>query len=312
MGLIKSLILIFLFAIFPVLAAAEWRNTVPLEMEITRLENFAPGAARSEQYNALMTLARLYQLSGNTEAQLRSLERVLALFPADGRALVEQGQLFISTGEYEKAAEAAAALLSKENEYLLQGRFLLAQIEAFRSGNTRLLATLADDPDFSPYKNGIYYTIWMLSNDLSWKNRLTTEFPLSPEAQIAANAVSSSPTPLWLLYPGRDSIRLAEPQPGAPVLTVQVNPLPTAVPPPAPLAASLHGGLLQTGLFGREENARAMAERLGRAGFEPQIIPRFVNGNNFWAVTVSAGGDMNATMRRLSDAGFESFPVRGE
>ena len=149
----RCLILLLFFLLIPAFALAEAQNTVDLGAEITRLESLVPGAARGEQYNVLMSLARLYQLSGNSEAQLRSLERVLAIFPGDGRALIEQGRLFISMAEYERASEAAAALLSKEKEYLLMGRFLLAQIEAFRSGNIRLLAALVDDPDFSAYKS---------------------------------------------------------------------------------------------------------------------------------------------------------------
>ena len=302
------LFFIFLLAFFTFPALANSQDTVPLTAEITRLESFVPGAPRSEQYNALMSLARLYQLSGNSEAQLRSLERALALFPGDGRALVEQGRLFISMGEYERASEAAAALLSKEKEYLLSGRFLLAQIEAFRSGNMRLLAALVDDSDFSAYKSGIFYTLWTLSGDSEWRNRLTTEFPQSPEAKIAANVVSSSPTPLWLLFPGRDSIRLAEPQRAAPVTIVS-----PVVQTPAPIAQTgtpQSGQLLQTGLFGREENARGLADTLRRAGFASEISRRNVSGNDFWAVLVPGGSDMNATMQRLKNAGFDSFPVR--
>jgi len=297
MGSIKSrFVFTFLFVIFPIFAQVESPNTVNLDTEISRLESFLPGAAREEQYNALISLARLYQLSGNRDAQLRSLERVLALIPGDGRALVEQGRLFISMGEYDRASEAAAALLSKEKEYLLMGRFLLAQIEAFRSGNIRLLAALADDPDFSAYKSGIYYTLWTLSGDSVWRNRLSAEFPQSPEAQIAASAVSSSPTPLWLLYPGRDSIRLTEPQ-----LAEQA---------PTPNSGVTQTAILQTGLFGREENARALVENLRRAGFASEISRRDVSGSVFWAVLVPGGSDMNATMQRLRDFGFDSFPIR--
>ena len=305
---LRSLIfLLFLIPAFSVLAEAQ--NTASLEAEISRLENLVSGAAREEQYNALISLSRLYQLSGNRDAQLRSLERVLALIPGDGRALVEQGRLFISMGEYDRASEAAAALLSKEKEYLLMGRFLLAQIEAFRSGNIRLLAALTDDTDFSAYKSGIYYTLWTLSGDSVWRNRLSAEFPQSPEAQIAASLVSSSPTPLWLLFPGRDSIRLTEPQYAEQASTTlaAVTPVPQT---PAHGSGLTQTAVLQTGLFGREENARALVDSLRRAGFASEISRRNVSGSVFWAVLVPGGSDMNVTMQRLRDSGFDSFPVR--
>jgi hypothetical protein len=67
--------------------------------------------------------------------------------------------------------------------------------------------------------------------------------------------------------------------------------------------------LLQTGLFSREANAGAMAERLRSAGFQPALSRRNVKGTEYWAVTVEPGRDMRQTILRLKDAGFESFPV---
>ena len=293
MALIKGLLVIVLFlpACFPAFAQTNPYGTVSLAGEISRLEGLVQSAAPQEQYNALMTLARLYQLSGDADAQLRSLERLLALFPGDGQVLLEQGRLFLSIGEHEKAATVAAVLLSLEKQYLLEGRYLLAQIEAFRSGNTRLLEALLDDDDFSSHKGGIYYTLWKLSDDSAWMSRLRSEFPQSPEAQIAVNAIASPVTPLWLLYPGRDSIQLAAPS------------------PVMPAAGQTQTTVLQTGLFGSEGNASALAERIRRAGFEPETSRRHVNGNDFWAVTVPAGSDINATIQRLRTAGFESFPI---
>jgi hypothetical protein len=68
--------------------------------------------------------------------------------------------------------------------------------------------------------------------------------------------------------------------------------------------------VLQTGLFSTEANARVLAERLKNSGFSNEIIRRQVNGVNYWAVTVPAGNDMNATIKKLKDAGFDSFPLK--
>jgi cell division protein FtsN len=69
------------------------------------------------------------------------------------------------------------------------------------------------------------------------------------------------------------------------------------------------GVLLQTGLFGNEGNAQRQAERLRAAGFSPVITKRSVNGNEYWAVGISSGQDMNRAILQLKTAGFESFPV---
>jgi cell division protein FtsN len=74
-------------------------------------------------------------------------------------------------------------------------------------------------------------------------------------------------------------------------------------------AASEARGVLQTGLYGREANARAQAGQLKAAGFTTTITERTVNGARYWAVMVSPGTNMGQTIRALQAAGFESFPV---
>ncbi|MDR0497300.1 MAG: SPOR domain-containing protein [Treponema sp.] len=323
MGLIK----IFLLLIFTYTLQAQ-TNTVALATEITRLERASNASGVTpERYNAFLGLAHLNQLSGNSEAALKTYERALAVFPADGRLLLEQGRLFISLGEFDKAAATAAALLSQGKE-ILSGRYLLALTEAFRSGNTALLAALADDPEFSAYHSGICYTLWKLTGSQVYRSRLTADFRGSPEEKIAntnpaGSAVTvSAITPLWLLFPGRENLgisaatgpapQMAVPQMTVPQMTVPINPPSqgTASQTPVPQAPVTQTAVLQTGLFGREENAQALSERLRRAGFANQIVKRQVNGSDFWAVNVPAGNDMNATIKKLKDAGFDSFPVK--
>jgi len=307
------------FILFPLYAQNTQTppSSAALAAEISRLEKLTlgpagsaqAGAALKERYNAFLNLVRLHRLSGNSEAALKTCADALAVFPGEGRLLLEQGRLLLSQGEYEKAGEVIKVFLRSglDNELVLQGRYLDAQIIAFRSGDTQALALLADDPDFAEYHSGICYTLWKLTGLSSWKTRLTAEFPRSPEAKIAASAagVDSAPTPLWLLFPGRESITLA------PAASSPETQVPPAVPAAQPASGqSQDSVLLQCGLFGREDNAKAMSESLKKAGFQPQVSMRNVNGNDRWAVTVPGGKDMNATIKLLKDAGFESFPVR--
>jgi len=50
--------------------------------------------------------------------------------------------------------------------------------------------------------------------------------------------------------------------------------------------------------------------KLRQAGFSPSIEQRIVNGNEMWAVIVSAVTDQGRAIRELREAGFESFPVK--
>ena len=304
MGLIKSLIFFSLFVFSPVLVQSV--PMVSLPAEIFRLETITSGTSPArERYEAFMDLARLHKLSGNHRARLESYSGALALFPNDSRALLEQGRFFVSVGEYERAEASIDVLLrtSQDRNFLNQGRYLAAKLKAFRSGDTRYLAALADDADFIDFHSSIFYTLWRITGHALYLTRLTTEFPQSPEARITSGAVSPAATPLWLLFPGRDSLVLSQSViVSQPVLTSPAADTTPAVNAPA-------GRLLQTGLFGQESNAAIFAQQIRRAGFEPQLVQRLVNGRYLWAVCVAAGDDINAMIRRLRDAGFESFPL---
>ena len=290
-------------------------EAVSLSIEISRLEKLSlNGTDANMRFEAFLALARLYQLSGNSDAVLKSLDAALAVIPGESQALLEKGRLLISLGEYDKAAEAVAGLLTgdREKDVLLQARYLIALLEAFRSGNLRLLSALAEEGDFVEFRSVIYYALWRLGDDSAWKARLAREFPNSPEAVIAQNPASAIQTPLWLLFPGRDSIRLTE----LPLMAVQPTQATSAASAgdasssASAASAVTDGAVLQVGLFSQEDNARAVADRLTKAGFAPWLQQRLINGSNFWAVVVSGGRDSGAVTKKLKDAGFESFPVK--
>jgi tetratricopeptide (TPR) repeat protein len=305
----KFFALVFLF-VFSSLPAAD--NPQSLSSEISRLEKIGANSVSSqERHNAFLALARLYQLSGNNEAALKAWDDALKINSGDGRLLLERARLLISLGEYEKALESLAAIFtgSYAKELLLDARFLIAQLEAFRSGNSQPLAALADDADFSEYRRLIYYTLWKIEQSPAWKALLTKDFPSSPEAKITAGKALSAQTPLWILFPGRENLDLIASVP-APQAAAGA-PSPAAVPAAVPAAPPAVSGaaVLQTGLFSREENARALSEKINKAGFQSTVQSKQQNGGSYWAVYVPYGADMNAMIKRLKDAGFESFPV---
>jgi len=275
---------------------------VSLTSELSRLEKLISGnASDTEKLQAFFALIRLHQLSGNSEEALKTCESALAIFPGEGRFLLEQGRLLISLGENEKASSLLNTVKEmSEPELLIQARLLAAKLEAF-SSFPQTLATLADDPDFAEYSSDIYYTLWKTFSLASWKDKLAKEFPQSSEAKIVSGDLTPIPSPLWLLFPGH-GIEAVD--------SVSVAPAPLST--QAPAVTDTQVSPLQTGLFSREENARAFAERLQKAGFIPMIETRVINGSNYWAVIVSGGADLNATIRKLKEAGFESFPIKSK
>jgi hypothetical protein len=297
------------------IAASLYGQTTPtlFSTELQSIERkLASSLSPTEKNRALRDMARLMELSGNVEAAARAWNEAARALPSDYDALVKSGACLAALGEFDAALNmlgaalkaSAASGLSPAAEPALRARYLAAQIEAFRSGETSALSPLLPDAAFSAYKPGIYYSIWKISGDAAIRNRLLSEFPQSPEALVLKDnpAVGAAPTALWLL--GLPSGALSVPAVAQPERRLPAEP---ALPPAA--ESGQGPAMLQAGLFGREENAQTLAGRLRNAGFAPVVSIKTVNGTAYWAVGVLPGADHNATILLLKDAGFEAFPV---
>jgi tetratricopeptide (TPR) repeat protein len=290
-----SSLLLLLFLNLRIPLPAQAGETVSLAAELGKAENLPQNPA--EKYQALLHLARLLQLSGDPEQAAAAWLEAANAAPGgrDDRALLEGCRILIALGEYERAGEGIRAALAGGREKI-RAEYLAALFDAFGSGDCRALVRMAGEADFASYRGEIYYTLWKISGGGQWKTRLLEEFPRSPEALIAADTgnVRAAATAHWFLFPGRESAAFSVPAPSA-----AASPVSTGVP----------GVFLQAGLYGREENAAAMAGRLKTAGFDARLRRRAVNGTGYWAVSVPPGPDMNKTIRMLKEAGFDSFPV---
>jgi tetratricopeptide (TPR) repeat protein len=276
-----------------------------LTEEIKNIENTLKGSGLSpaKRQETLIRQARLFQLIGNLEEAAESWNK--AAFAEPGKqhdaALLEEAFCFLGLGEMEKSETAAKAVMLTAKDSAIQHRakYLLAQIEAFRSEDLAPLIELISDPNYEPYRPVIYYTLWKFSGTDRYKTRLLSEYPLSPEARIVKEAASAKagvmifPSALWLFFPGRHEINLE---------TSEEN--------SAPSSGRQNPTALQTGLFGKEENAKSMVDRLKSVGFEAVMSRRTADdGGAYWVVTVPSGTDINRTISLLRDKGFESFPV---
>ncbi|GHV91049.1 hypothetical protein AGMMS50268_15520 [Spirochaetia bacterium] len=221
----------------------------------------ASGLSGSRRHEALVKLARLYELSGNIEGAARAWTNAATADAGnrDDLALVKGAACFAAMGEWEKAEEAVkpALLTGRDKQTLIRARLLGAQIGAFKSaaggtsaGNpAATLMALLEDPDYAVFKPSIYYTLWKTSSADTWKTRLLAEFPRSPEGRIAASAgtaaesaastgaVSAAPTAMWLLIPGREGAATERPGSAGTVAAAPSAPTPAAAPISAPSVA---------------------------------------------------------------------------
>jgi hypothetical protein len=326
-----AFVLLFLTQALP--APAQSMPSGLLGGEIQNIEKILQSSStgNAERHEALIRLARLSALSGNLEAAAGAWLRAAAVQPGvrDDRSLLEGVRCLIAMGQLDTAEEHVRTILLNAQTVSLvrEARYLGSQIQAFRTGNGTALAALLSGQEYAEKRPALLYTLWRITGEEAYRIRLESEYPASPEArtfQDAASPVIGAPTAMWLLMPGREAVTLGEPARAA---------VPSGREGPSPLMG-LGGGsgspasgasgsgtgvlgtnvpgsssILQTGLFSREDNAKAMADKLRAAGFLAGITRRLVDGNNYWVVGVPPGDNVNNTITRLKDSGFESFPL---
>ncbi|MDR1389486.1 MAG: SPOR domain-containing protein [Treponema sp.] len=282
--------------LFFILSAADAQDTsILLAAEIQSVEKALsnPSLSAQERKNALITMARLFELSGNIEGAAGAWLEASA--GNDHAALLRAAYCLAALGEFDEADKTALGALNGKLEK--DARCLHGYIEALKNGNTGPLRQLLTDAAYREFHPRIYYGLWRITGDEAAKTALLRDFPQSPEALVAAESVNPAPTALWLLQGGS--------------MTIEPPAAPQSPPAPIIVESAPAGGpvLLQTGLFSSETNARAAAERLRGSGFAPLITRRTVNGREYWAVGVTPGRDPNATLLGLKDSGFDAFPV---
>jgi hypothetical protein len=117
----------------------------------------------------------------------------------------------MAIGEWDEAAAAVRlVLLTSRNApgIILRAKYLAAQIEAFTRGDTVALESYLHDPDYTSLKPSLYYTLYIVTKNETYKNRLVTEYPASPEARLLTDDTIPFPGAMWLLYPGRESVTI--------------------------------------------------------------------------------------------------------
>jgi hypothetical protein len=309
----------------PDFLAAQGSFSTEIDAVRSSLEKLHTGA--KEKHDNYARLGRLLQLSGDVSG---AAEAWMSAAYAEGgtcdyAALLESAACYIAAGEWEKAdANIKIVLLTARGaeQLVIRARYLAAQIEAFRNGNSVILHALAGDPDYKAAEPAIYLTLWKLEGKDEYMAKLLTEFPESPEAravlaektglaQSGKNYVTDVSSAQFYLYLGRENVLLDfEAGGAAPKAANTVNVLNA----PNGIIESGTSPALQTGLFNSKKNALVQVEALKKSGFEADVVQRNSTGieagsGDYWSVIVHAGADINKTIMGLKNAGYEAFPV---
>jgi hypothetical protein len=262
-----------------------------VESELERLGRLVRAAEKdADKRSYLVRMAKLYQLSGDTEGAASAWQSAAFAGERDDECLMEAAFCFAAIGAFDKAnANARIILLAGDSCFTAKARFLMAETEAFNRGDTAPIIALLSNPVYEAYKPVIYYTVWKLAGNNLYKTRLISEYPTSPEALACqdARAVSVFPSPLWILSAKNDDTAVSNQQ-----------------------RKPAEGFVLQAGLFSEEANAKALVGKIKQAGFPVESVPTTRNSKRYWAVIVTAENNINAAISRLKALGFDAFPVK--
>ena len=205
---------------FPAQSATQPGIGSSLEAEIQNIEKTVAkqGISPADRRDAFIRLARLRQLSGDIEGAAKNWLEAAAAVPGkvDDEALLSCAFCLAAMGEWDRAATALEPIVSK----LPRARFLDLSVRAIKSGDTSHLAAIVEHPNYYEIKTEILFVLWKVSRGNSgdrWRQRLVTEFPQTPEGQLASGLPSSSisirPSPFWLFAGGLDSLPPSETKP---------------------------------------------------------------------------------------------------
>lgn len=145
----------------------------------------------------------------------------------------------------------------------------------------------------------ILLTLWYITGDNSYAQKLKTDFPKSMESLIVKGDVQLLPVPFWFFVP---KTGIAEQGTGSYSESATVVVSTTESP-------KVKFSKWQLGLFKSEANAKALCEEVKAKGFDSLITSeKRASGTTYYIVIVkeNASGDVSD---RLKTAGYECYPV---
>jgi hypothetical protein len=191
------------------------QESFSFQTETARLRGMiaAPQSTPQQKHDLFVELAQILGLSGDNEGAAAAWKDAAAAVPGerDDRAILEMAVCLMAIGEWDEASAATRlVLLTSRNApgIVLRAKYLAAQIEAFTRGDTVALEFFLDDPDYASLKPSLYYTLYIVTKQKTYKDRLSAEYPASPETRLLGDDTTPFPGAMWLLYPGRENITI--------------------------------------------------------------------------------------------------------
>lgn len=171
-----------------------------------------------------------------------------------------------------------------------------------------MLKAYADIPSMKSVNPSVLLTLWYVTGEADFGNRLVKKYPESAEAGIVTGKVQVMPSPFWYFVPRR---KISLTQPSAEEKTVSDTENGDGTQGEAAVKADFSENPVkqQLGLFRDKSNAEEFVRRLNEKNFKGYIQEETrSSGTTYYIVLVDENEDGSMGLK-LKSAGFECYPV---
>lgn len=171
-----------------------------------------------------------------------------------------------------------------------------------------MLKAYADIPSMKSVNPSVLLTLWYVTGEADFGNRLVKKYPESAEAGIVTGKVQVMPSPFWYFVPRR---KISLTQPSAEEKTVSATENGGGAQGEATAKADFSENPVkqQLGLFRDKSNAEEFVRRLNEKNFKGYIQEETrSSGTTYYIVLVDENEDGSMGLK-LKSAGFECYPV---
>lgn len=287
-------------------------KTGTVESAISYIKSSLPGIQSVDEQKAVMLfLGQLQQQAALYKDAYESYSVVIALDKTVPNVDVrlDAAVCILAVGETATAESVLDSVLAIESEDASGARakllavwcgILKASSEEELETPIGHLKNFLDDPVMKCEKPSVLFSLWWLTGDQVYAQKLETDYASTPEAACANGRAEIMPAPYFYFIPrmnsGFDAKKAAE---------RYVNKNAVAA---AKKAENQKVVWQQVGLFKDENNAENCIKRLIEAGFKPEVLKQTKpSGNNYTAVVVRETD--GSVAQALRNAGFECYPV---
>lgn len=287
-------------------------KTGTIESAISYIKNSLPAVQDVNEQKAIMLfLANLQQQSSLYKDAYESYSVVIALDKTvpNVKVRLDAAMCLLASGETATAESVLDSVLAIESEdsYGAKAKLLAVWCGVLKASSLQELETpvnhffnFLNDPVMECVKPSVLFSLWWLTGDAVFAQKLETDFATTPEAACANGRAEVLPLPYFYFVPrknsGFDAKKAAERYADKKAISE------------AKAAENQKIVWQQVGLFRDETNAENCMKRLLEAGFMPEVLKQTkASGNNYTAVVVRETD--GSVAQALRNAGFECYPI---